>query len=171
MKYAAFLRGIMPGKPNMSNESLRGAFEKLGFENIRSFITSGNILFESSEKNTDALETKIEKGLKDILDLESATFVRSKEDLEAFITTKPFQDLSHSRESYLMVTFLKSSITSKELNEVPEISYDKDVHAVTAVIDTTDAKTPEYMAKAEKLFGKNITSRTYNTVQRVAVKL
>lgn len=171
MKYAAFLRGIMPGVPNKSNEALRGAFEKMGFENVRSFISSGNIMFESSESDTIALEEKIEKGLKDILDLESATLVRSKDDLEIFVKDHPFQKEKHSPKTYLFVTFLKHTITQKDIENVPELSYDKNLHAVSAIVDMSDGKAPAYMVKAEKLFGKSITSRTFNTVQRVAIKL
>jgi uncharacterized protein (DUF1697 family) len=171
MNYAAFLRGIMPGVPNKSNEALRGAFEKLGFENVRSFISSGNIMFESSEKDTLKLEEKIEKGLKDILDLESATLVRSKEDLEKFVTDHLFQKEKHSPKTYLFVTFLKHSVSPKELEGIPHIKYDKNLHAISAIIDMSEGKAPIYMLDAEKKFGKDITSRTFNTVQRVTAKL
>ena len=46
-KYIAFLRGIGPGNPNMRNEKLRGAFEELGFKNVQSVISSGNVIFDS----------------------------------------------------------------------------------------------------------------------------
>ncbi len=171
MKYVAFLRGIGPGDPKRSNESLRMVFEKLGFENVRSFISSGNILFESDAKDTDALESKIEKGLKDILDLESATIVRSKEDLEKFVADHPFQKEKHSPKTYLFVTFMKRKLTKKDLVGVPEISYDEGLHAMSAIIDMSIGTAPEYMVKAEKKFGKDITSRTFNTVKRVTEKL
>lgn len=171
MKYAAFLRGIMPGKQNMSNEALRGAFEKLGFENVRSFISSGNIMFESSEKDSIKLEEIIEKGLKDILDLESATLVRSKKDLESFVQDHPFQDETHSSKTYLFVTFLKHTIPAKELESIPQVSYDKNLHAISAIIDMADGNVPDYMVKAEKKFGKDITSRTFNTVNRLTKKM
>lgn len=171
MKYAAFLRGIGPGDPKKSNESLRNVFEKLGFENVRSFISSGNILFESSEKDTDKLERIIEKGIKDILEIAIATLVRSKDSLETYIATNPFKDENHGVKSYLMVTFLKSSITPQEIKSIPDISYDSNLHAISATIDMTSEKTPDYMVKAEKIFGKGITSRTFNTVQRVVSKL
>lgn len=39
--YVALLRGIVPLNPNMRNEKLRGVFEKLGFTNVRTVISSG----------------------------------------------------------------------------------------------------------------------------------
>ena len=42
---------------------------------------------------------------------------------------------------------------------------------VFSVIDTTSAKTPDLMAKLEKAYGREITTRTWLTVQRVVRRL
>lgn len=59
-KYVAFLRGIAPMNPNMRNEKLRTVMEDLGFSNVKTVISSGNILFESDEQNISKLEATIE---------------------------------------------------------------------------------------------------------------
>jgi uncharacterized protein (DUF1697 family) len=51
MKYVALLRGIGPSNPNMRNEKLRGVFEKLGFDNVQTVISSGNVLFQTPTKD------------------------------------------------------------------------------------------------------------------------
>jgi uncharacterized protein (DUF1697 family) len=45
VKYVALLRGIAPTNPNMRNDKLRGVFEKLSFENVKTVISSGNVVF------------------------------------------------------------------------------------------------------------------------------
>ena len=56
IKYVALLRGIGPGNPNMRNDKLRSVFEKLGFSNVKTVISSGNVLFESLLKNVNEIE-------------------------------------------------------------------------------------------------------------------
>ncbi|MGH2757636.1 MAG: DUF1697 domain-containing protein [Actinomycetota bacterium] len=46
-RFVALLRGIGPLNPNMRNEKLREVFVGLGFENVRTVITTGNVLFDS----------------------------------------------------------------------------------------------------------------------------
>ena len=168
MKYIAFLRGIGPGDPRKSNESLRSVFEKMGFENVRSFISSGNILFESSETDTAKLEKQIEEGFEKHLGISIGTFVRSKEELDAFIATKPFGEMKHSRQTYLTVTFFKKGA---KVGKSKDYTYDKKLHAVCAVTNMTLEASPDFMIRLEKAFGKNITTRTYNTLERITSKL
>jgi hypothetical protein len=59
--YVALLRGIAPTNPNMRNDRLRGVFAELGFSNVRTVISSGNVLFETDSSAVRALETKVER--------------------------------------------------------------------------------------------------------------
>jgi uncharacterized protein (DUF1697 family) len=67
MKYIALLRGINVGGNNkVSMAELKQSFESLGFENVRTYINSGNVIFDTVEQNTvhlvqmceDAIEKK-----------------------------------------------------------------------------------------------------------------
>lgn len=176
--YVALLRGIGPGNPNMRNEKLRGVFERLGHENVRSVISSGNILFESPDSDIKSLEGTIEQGLHEDLGINSAAIIRSRADLQALVDSDPFTGLTHGRETYLTVTFLKDR--QQLLGDRPQVSVDQASQileidaqgaAVCAVTDTTVAKTPDLMAKLEKALGKGITTRTWKTVERILAKL
>lgn len=178
IKYAAFLRGIGPGDERKSNESLRTIFQSLGFQNVRSFISSGNILFESSEQDIEKLEDKIEKALDKKIGARTMTIVKSKEQLIDFIERIPFGNLIHSKNTYLTVTFIKnypekSNTDELELDDptITMFGYDKNLGTVSAAIDTTMANTPEFMSILQKKYGKDITTRTMNTVKRVADRL
>ena len=139
---------------------------------MQSFISSGNILFQSKEKSTQKLEHSIENGLKKELGIEIGTFVRSKDELAAFLARAPFGKRTHSNATYLVLTFYKkgeqaalASLAKAHPEKV--IKVDTAFRAVCSMVDTTVLKTPDFMAQLEKFLGKKITTRTINTVERI----
>jgi len=65
MKYLALLRGInVGGKSKVSMVQLRACFESLGYRHVRTYINSGNVIFETAATNTSKLRTEIEACLK-----------------------------------------------------------------------------------------------------------
>lgn len=176
MKYIALLRGIGPGNPNMRSEKLKGVLDELGFKNVSTLISSGNVLFESESKDMVMLEVKIQKAWPEKLGFNSSTIIRSQSQLQDLIDHNPYKGAQHSRQSYQLVTFFKSS---------PKIDFQfpfkpegkgytllgryKD--AIYSMADVADAKTPDMMVWLDKQFGKDITSRTYKTVTRILQKM
>lgn len=152
--YAAFLRGIYPSNPNMRNRKLKGVFESLGFENVRTLLSSGNVIFESSFKNAAALETKIEKALEKSLKIKSRAFIRSRAELERLIKKAPFKGASHSSTTYLIVTFIRTG---------PREIFNS--------IDITHSDGSAFMRHIEKQYGKDVTTRTWKTVGSVVGKM
>jgi uncharacterized protein (DUF1697 family) len=107
-KYVALLRGIAPSNPNMRNDKLREFFEKQGFANVKTVISSGNVVFESPTRNAKKLEETIEKMLPEQLGFKSTTIIRSKVQLQQLVEKNPFEGMEHSQKSSLNVTFLKN---------------------------------------------------------------
>jgi uncharacterized protein (DUF1697 family) len=70
--------------------TLKKLFEKMGFKNVETFIASGNVIFESPEKDTSKLESVISSNLHKALGYEVHSFVRTRADLEAVEAFKPF---------------------------------------------------------------------------------
>lgn len=176
MRYAALLRGIMPSNPNMRGEKLRGVFSGLGFTGVGSVLASGNIVFGSAETDRAALESEIQQALNAELGIAGGTIIRSKPELQGLVDSDPFAGLTHSRETYLMVTFLKGSAEYQqpppELAELVKIvRYDEPARAVLAIMDNSRPSTPAHMAWLEKAYGKDITTRTWLTVHKVLAKL
>lgn len=177
--YAAFLRGIGPSNPNMRNDKLRSVFEGLGLTNVRPVISSGNILFDSDERDTVALERRAEKALLENLGIKSTTIIRSKSELQSFEQSHPFEGFNHARQTYLTVTLLKdrASQALKELARTPPdgaskiLSIDTKISAICALTDTTVAKTPDFMLWLERQLGKDITTRTWQTIKRIVKKM
>lgn len=152
IKYVALLRGIGPQNPNMRNEKLREVFARLGFENVRTVLASGNVLFETSLSEAKALEAEIEKALFEKLGLRSTVIIRSWEQLSSLIKSDPFKGETDAPTSRLNVTFLKRG------------------GEVFSRIDLTRTTTPDVMRQLEKEHGKEITTRTWKTVGKIIEK-
>lgn len=176
MKYAALLRGIGPTNPNMRNEKLREAFERLGFENVQTVISTGNVLFESPSRGAKRLEATIEEAIQQHLGFTSTTIVRSHQQLKRLIGENPFGRIEDTPTTRLNVTFLKERQESDL--RFPYRAEQKGysvigMHGreVFSVVDLTGATTSDLMAWLEKQFGKAITTRTWKTVGRILKRL
>ncbi|MGH9856219.1 MAG: DUF1697 domain-containing protein, partial [Acidobacteriota bacterium] len=106
-KYAALIRGIGPGDPNMANDKLRGVLEALGFSGVKSVISSGNIIFESEITDVGKLESIIEAAWPKHLGFERSTIVKSQEQFQKLLDSDPFNGAPHGESSYLLITFFK----------------------------------------------------------------
>ncbi len=176
-RYAALLRGIMPSNPNMSNEKLRGVFTGLGFESVASVLSSGNIVFATEETPGAELEDRIQEALNAELGIPGGTVIRDHSELRALLDRDPFAGYTHGRETYLTVTFFKDSAHSRV--EMPAdtdprtkvVGYDDQARAFLSIIDNSVPNSPNFMMWLERNYGKNITTRTWLTVQRVVKKM
>ena len=66
MRYVALLRGInVGGKTLIKMAELKTCIEELGLDAVSTYIASGNILFESPERNAERLESKIERAIEE----------------------------------------------------------------------------------------------------------
>jgi len=171
--YVALLRGIGPMNPNMKPKRLKWGFEKMGFKNVETVISSGNVVFESKAKPA-ALEKKIEKALPKILKFSSTTIVRSKEELEKLVARDPYKGAEHNAKHYTLVTFFKEH--SGKLRTMPRKGPGFKVmgifkREVCVVIDLKNLHTPDMMTKFEKEYGKAQTSRTWKTVNRILARM
>ncbi len=76
-QYIAFLRAINVGGHTVKMDDLRRLFEALEFSNVKSFIASGNVFFDSTSKSPQTLEKRIEAQLRQALGYEVSTFIRT----------------------------------------------------------------------------------------------
>jgi uncharacterized protein (DUF1697 family) len=177
-KYAAMIRGVGPGNPNMRGEKLRGAFESLGFTKVWPVLTSGNVVFESDIGDTAKLEAMVEAIFPKLLDFERAVFIRSQAELQQLVDANPFTSLKHENggKTYLTVTFFKvppklnSSLPYHPDGKAFELLANVD-GSICSVVDLSKGKTPDLMAWLERQFGKDITTRTWLTINRLLKKL
>lgn len=153
MKYAAFIRGVGPENPNMHGDKLKGFFESLGFRNVKTLLSSGNVVFESTKKDSKSLEALIEENLPKKLGFSRTTMVREYDYLHTLFHSNPFNNTEDTPTSRLNVTFLKVG------------------GEIFSIIDTVSVGTVKIMAQLEKKHGKEITTRTWKTVEKVLRKM
>ena len=105
--YVAFLRGInVGGKRLIKMEDLRRVVESIGLKNVRTFIASGNVLFETSQTNRDALARKIEKTLLTAFGHDVPVVLQTIDELKDLLRTGPFKKIKPSTDVMLCVTLL-----------------------------------------------------------------
>jgi uncharacterized protein (DUF1697 family) len=178
IKYAAMLRGIGPGNPNMTSEKFQSLFEGLGFTSVQVVLASGNIVFASSSTDEEALAKCIEQALPHKLGFSRSVIIRSQSALQNLMNLDPFKGIeqSHNKDAYLLVTFFRHTPSiSMRLPYKPEHKPYTLIggtnNEVYGAVDLTSGKTPDYMAWLEKQFGKDITSRTPKTIRLILSRM
>lgn len=104
--YIAFLRGINVGGHNMIKMAeLKQLFETMGFSNVKTYIQSGNVLFESGEK-ADHLVQRIEQEIKAVFGFSITVVLRTSTELEQIIKNCPFAPNTLSEGESIHVSLL-----------------------------------------------------------------
>src|SRR5690348_5328851 len=107
MRYVALLRGINVGGANMIKmDDLKAEFERLGFENVRSYINSGNLAFDARKTPGDKLAEKIEKAVEVRFARPIAVVVRAQSEIAEILRNNPF-DGEFGSHKEMHVLFLK----------------------------------------------------------------
>lgn len=178
-KYAAFLRGINVGGPGrtVKMEPLRKAFEDCGYENVKTLLASGNVVFETKEVDQKSLRANIEAGLKRVFGIEISVILRSVKEMRALVKENPFKNVKVTPKTRLYITFLSEPAKSNLKTPYKSLKGDYKILDVTkghivSVLDlSAGSGTVQAMDILEKEFGTNITTRNWNTVQKVAKTL
>jgi uncharacterized protein (DUF1697 family) len=107
MNYIAFLRGInVSGHKIIKMTDLAKMFADMKFKNVKTYIASGNVLFESNEKDVSKLEAKIEKQILKTFGFEVIVFIRTKDELEKIVKLNPFAKIKIEKPKF-SVLFVK----------------------------------------------------------------
>lgn len=105
--YVAMLRGINvgPGKI-VKMERLRASFEALGFDGVRTYVQSGNVVFESEQKSSAGLSEKIEEKIQRDFGFKVPVLVKASREIEQIVSDNPLAKEKGIDHSKLHVTFL-----------------------------------------------------------------
>jgi len=107
MRYIALLRGInVSGQKKIKMVDLKAMLVKLGLKEVMTYIQSGNVVFESSEKSTKSLEVKIKQGIADFFGFDVPVLVKDRLELEQIFLENPYQkqeDIEAKRVYYALL--------------------------------------------------------------------
>jgi uncharacterized protein (DUF1697 family) len=106
--YIAFLRAVnVAGHAVVKMDALCGAFTAVGCRNVRSFIQSGNVIFESSASESATLRS-LRREIRNLLGQEPGIFLRTLKEIAQLVDRDPFKDFKAQRDVKLYVAFLAS---------------------------------------------------------------
>jgi uncharacterized protein (DUF1697 family) len=174
-RFIAFLRAINVGGHTVKMDHLRRLFESLGFSNVETFIASGNIVFETTSKNAQALEKKIEGTLREALGYEVATFLRTDVELAGIADYEPFPQSKLAAATAFNVIFLADPLDEKSKEKMMALRTDIDdfhIHGREVYWLCTKRQSESTFSNAvlEKTLGRPSTIRGLATVQKMAAK-
>ncbi len=147
--------------------------EDLGFQNVKTFLASGNIAFEAQETDSDTMIAKIEKELLKKFGFEIPMVIRTHKDIEKLVAVDPFKRIKVDKNTRLYVTFLKEKKDSSL--KIPYSSPDGNFQIlkvteceIFSVLQLDGNRgTVDLMAIVEKEYGKKVTTRNWNTVKKM----
>ena len=114
IKYVAFLRGINVGGHNKINmEDLRRMLTALKFENVKTYINSGNVVFETIEADDNSLSAEIEKAIQTEFSLNIKVMTRRISEIEETIKNNPFAG-QFAEHNDLHVLFLSEELSEEK---------------------------------------------------------
>ena len=155
---------------NAKMPELKRSFEAAGFSDVRTLLSSGNVVFSARKASPKSLELRAEKAMQLELGRSFATIVRPVEHLQSLIEAEPFAEFSLPPRSKRVVTFLR--VAQAPVLQLPIGQHDASILKVSGgevlCAYVPGPKGPVFMALLERTFGKNITTRTLETVRKCA---
>lgn len=172
MKYVAFLRGInVGGKNKVKMETLREICGALRFENIKTYINSGNIIFETGKSDDKKIAARIENAIEKEFKLKIKTIVRSIAEIEEIVKNNPFAE-QFENDKDLHVFFLDEEMPAEKAELLLSNNNENEQYFVrgreifcllkVSVLDSLMGK--DYIAKKLKLPS---TARNWRTVNKI----
>jgi uncharacterized protein (DUF1697 family) len=166
----ALLRGInVSGQRMINMKDLKALFQKAGFENVMTYIQSGNIVFGSEEKNTKTLAKKIRQMIQDHYGFDVPVMVLSREDIVDIIEHNPYND-GKKDTAKLHVTLLDDTPDAKLLVSTRDEKYQSDEFHIEKKIIYLYCPDGYGMTKFstmffEKKLGVTATTRNWKTIE------
>jgi len=163
MSYIAFLRGINLGKKNkVDMKSLKALFEEMGFQNVQTYIQTGNVIFD----NIVCDESQMELKLKDTYGFNIPVTIRSKAELE-----KVQQHPILSKEN-VFIMFLKKKISKEQMEHLKAIIDEEfDVIEEKTIIINLTNQTKYNNTFFEKQLKMPSTLRKSTTVHHILLRM
>jgi uncharacterized protein (DUF1697 family) len=175
-RYAAFLRAVNLGSTRKaSSGQLRALFEGLGFHDVATFRTSGNVVFDTARASEAKLTERIEKGLAEELGFDVTIFLRSAKEIRAIADAEPFPPPAvEASKGKLQVMLLPARPSKQARTDVLALATDEDKLALgdreLYWLPSGGTQRAELDRKAiEKLVGPT-THRTMGTIELMAAK-
>ena len=169
----SMLRGINVGGHNkVEMGALRALYESLKFEDPRTYVQSGNVIFRTKEKISPALTKKIQNAIEREFGCRPAVILRTPDELRKAISATPFPASRGLEPGKILITFLA-------LNPAPEAnaallrfkSHPEELHLkgreLYIYFPNGAGKSKLPWASIATLFETTGTARNWNSVRKI----
>jgi uncharacterized protein (DUF1697 family) len=173
MRYLALLRGINVGGNTMINmEELRHTFEALRFENVASYINSGNLAFDTRKAAEPKLISKIESAIESDFGKAVPVIIREQAAIHRILADNPFDGQFESHKE-MHVLFMNDEMPQDKQKQLLERQTDDERFAIRG----REIYCHLRLGVADSLLGKSFiekklktpfTARNWRTVQKLA---
>lgn len=176
-RYIAFLRGInVSGHHKVPMAELGEELGSLGCKNVITILNSGNVIFDAPEEKIDKLEKRLSSHLNSHFNFPIPVILRKSELIYNLLNRDPFKDIVLTKDMRLYVSFLREEpqVNLKLPWSTEDQSYqilDIFDQTIISVLDLSKTQTTKGMETLEKMFGKDITTRNWNTILRIEKEL
>jgi uncharacterized protein (DUF1697 family) len=169
--YIALFRGINVGGNNiLPMKELKALLENLDLQSVRTYIQSGNVVFQSEEENAARLSRKISAEIKKSHGFEPQVLLLRIEEMEKAIEANPFPE-AESEPKTLHVNFLAAVPENPDLKALEGLRKENERFELKGNIFYLHAPDgigrSKLAANAEKLLGVPMTARNWRTVSKI----
>ncbi|MFL0506292.1 DUF1697 domain-containing protein [Ureibacillus sp. 179-F W5.1 NHS] len=172
MVYIALLRGINVGGNNkIDMKLLKQTFERVGMNDVVTYINTGNIIFSSESLSKDELSMILEEAIHNDFGLQIKVMVRSVDDVREIMNAIP-DTWKNDKEMSSDVMFLWDEVDNESVleNIVMKPNIDTVKYTPGAILWSVDKKNITKSGKSKiigtKLY-KQMTVRNVNTARKI----
>jgi uncharacterized protein (DUF1697 family) len=171
--YIAILRGInVSGQKMIPMKELKSLFEALNFQEVSTYIQSGNVLFRAEPTDPQVLAARIESQLLDQYHFQVPVLIRTAGDLQAAMGRNPFLQQSNIEADKLHITFLADIPAQARIDQVASGQYDPDEYHISGrevflYCPQGYGRTKLNNTFLEKKLGVTATTRNLKTVRQL----
>jgi uncharacterized protein (DUF1697 family) len=171
--YVALLRGINLGRnKRIAMADLRNLLKDLDYDNVRTYLQSGNAVFSTPEQSLTKLERDITARIQRDLGLDVAVLVRSGHDMEAVVRGNPYA-AELTDPTKLVVAFLSAQPAKHRMDSIdpdgflPERFHVSGKH-IYLWCPHGQAGSTMLGSFGDRQLGVTVTIRNWRTVQNLA---
>lgn len=169
--YIALFRGINVGGHNrLPMKELRSLMGDLDYQNVESYIQTGNVIFQTEENDIRQLSGDISAAVDKNHGFEPHVLILTLEELKDAVESNPFPEAESDPKS-LHLNFLVSAPSDPDLESLD--NYKKESERFKLKDRVFYLHAPEGIGrsklagKTEKLVGVSMTGRNWRTVQKI----
>ena len=133
-RFIALLRGInVSGQKKIKMSELKVLFEDAGFQQIETYIQSGNVIFSSKEYSEDQLAKKISLAIKNKFLFEVNIIIITSIELDKVLLNNPFIKKKKDDDK-LYVTFLSGKPSMEQIKKLEEVNFSPEEYLINGKV-------------------------------------